>query len=455
VVVTVGGQASSGSPFTVTTSGAVAFPLKDSANGRYLVDQNNVPFLMVGDGPHSMITNVTVADATTYMADRAAHGVNTLWVELLSNDYVGGRPNGCTLDNICPFTGKLSNGTYDITTPNPAYLARVDTLVNIAASKGIVILLDSLETGGWITTFEQNGNAAANAYGQAIGTHFSGSPNIIWILGNDFQTWNTSSTDNALAQEVMTGIAAKDAKHLQTTELNFDLSGSLDDTLLVPNTKMAGAYTYYPTYFEVLQEYNSPAPTVPVFLEETYYKGVTYGNQVPTSASDLMLRKAAYWTVTSGGLAGFLGGTQYYDFHAGWQAGIDTASQTQLGYWRTFVTSLAWYKLVPDQNHVVVTAGFGTPTGNRTGNMQTDNYVTAASAADGSMIVAYCPANAVITVDMTRLNGAATARWYDPTNNTFQAIIGSPLANTGTHNFTTPGPNSTGDPDWMLVLQTN
>jgi len=38
-----------------------------------------------------------------------------------------------------------------------------------------------------------------------------------------------------------------------------------------------------------------------------------------------------------------------------------------------------------------------------------------------------------------------TARWFDPTSGTFTAISGSPFANTGSHNFTTPGNNSNGD----------
>src|SRR5947199_9894222 len=29
-----------------------AYPLKPSANGRYVVDSNNVPFLIIGDAPH-------------------------------------------------------------------------------------------------------------------------------------------------------------------------------------------------------------------------------------------------------------------------------------------------------------------------------------------------------------------------------------------------------------------
>ena len=32
------------------------YPLKVSANGRYLVDQNNVPFLLCGDVPQVIVT---------------------------------------------------------------------------------------------------------------------------------------------------------------------------------------------------------------------------------------------------------------------------------------------------------------------------------------------------------------------------------------------------------------
>jgi hypothetical protein len=56
-------------------------------------------------------------------------------------------------------------------------------------------------------------------------------------------------------------------------------------------------------------------------------------------------------------------------------------------------------------------------------------------------------------VQLTSLRGAVTARWYDPSNGTFTTIAGSPFANSGAVAFTTPGSNSVGDPDWVLVLQ--
>ena len=65
----------------------------------------------------------------------------------------------------------------------------------------------------------------------------------------------------------------------------------------------------------------------------------------------------------------------------------------------------------------------------------------------------YLPTRRSIKVDMTKLSGTVTARWYDPTNGTYDNI-GTGLPNTGTRVFTPPGNNSVGDGDWVLVLET-
>jgi hypothetical protein len=54
---------------------------------------------------------------------------------------------------------------------------------------------------------------------------------------------------------------------------------------------------------------------------------------------------------------------------------------------------------------------------------------------------------------MTQMRGLTNASWFDPTNNTLSVILGSPFGNTGTQDFTTPGNNGDGDPDWVLVLE--
>ena len=52
-------------------------------------------------------------------------------------------------------------------------------------------------------------------------------------------------------------------------------------------------------------------------------------------------------------------------------------------YLVSLFSSREWYNLVPDQNHAVVTDGYGT--------YGQTNYVTAASTPDGKLAMAYVP----------------------------------------------------------------
>src|ERR1700689_2851927 len=73
---------------------APAYPVKKSASGMYLVDQNAVPFLIVGDSPQSLVTNLSLSDAEYYLADRNALGFTTVLVDVLVYPYTGGPSNG-------------------------------------------------------------------------------------------------------------------------------------------------------------------------------------------------------------------------------------------------------------------------------------------------------------------------------------------------------------------------
>jgi hypothetical protein len=60
-----------------------AYPLRVSLDRRYLVDQENVPFLLMGDSPQALMVNISEAEADMFFADREAHGFNGAWVNLL------------------------------------------------------------------------------------------------------------------------------------------------------------------------------------------------------------------------------------------------------------------------------------------------------------------------------------------------------------------------------------
>jgi hypothetical protein len=84
--------------------------------------------------------------------------------------------------------------------------------------------------------------------------------------------------------------------------------------------------------------------------------------------------------------------------------------------------------------------------------MHTNDYATAARVSDGSLVIVYTPTVRALTIDMTKLSGSVTARWFDPTNGTYTPVVGSPFANSGSRQFTPPGNNAEGSGDWLLVL---
>jgi hypothetical protein len=318
----------------------------------------------------------------------------------------------------------------------------------MAATNGIVVMLDPIETGGWLATMLANGTANCQAYGQYLGNRYKNFPNIIWISGNDFQDWSNPN-DDAVVTAVALGIKSVDTNHLQTVELSYTLSSSLDDTNWAPIIGLNGAYTYSPTYDEVLHAYRQ-STNVPVFMEEANYEFEALQGPVTTAP---ILRQQEYWTLLSGGAGQLYGNHYIWPFSSGWQTNLDTPGAIEMRYVTALFVPRAWYNLVADTNHLVVTAGYGTYSSS--GTVAANNYLTAASTPDGTLAIAYMPTVRTITVNMATFSAAVTARWYDPSSGNYSSIAGSPFANSGTRTFTPSGNNADGDGGWVLVLETS
>lgn len=419
------------------------YPLKSSANGRYLVDQNNVPFLIAGDSPQGLMA-LSPADQQTFLAWRQSQGINAIWVSLLCTTYSSICPSINAYGGVPPF-----NTPGDLSTPNEAYFAKVDAMLNLAAQYGMVVFLGPIETGGWLDVLRSNGTTKAHNYGVYLGNRYKSFPNIVWLHGNDFQTW-TNSTDDAVVRAVANGIKSMDSNHLQTVEFDFDTSGSLDDSTWLSIIGLDTAYSYYPQYAQVLKEYNRA--TIPVWFIEGVYE---YQDYQGGYLGLYQLRNQEYWTQLSGSAGQLYGNANLYGFPSGWQNSNWQTSPgiTQFVYANNFFAVRRWYDLIPDQAHAVVTAGYGTFQ-NCCINANSD-YLTAARTSDGKLIVAYMPTVRQITVNMAQLSGMVTARWYDPTTGTYTSIAGSPFSNSGSRQFTPPGNNGGGDGDWVLVLEAN
>jgi len=428
------------SPATPTTAPEAAFPLKIGPTRRYLVDQHDRPFLIVGDSPQSLIVNLSGEQAAQFLANRGRAGFNTMWINLLCVEYTGGRADGTTYDGIGPFT---TPG--DLSTPNEAYFERADAMLRLAARHGMVVFLDPIETGGWLETLRRNGTAKAAAYGRYLGRRYKEFPNIVWFNGNDFQSWQ-DPVDDALVLAVAKGIRSVDPDHLHTVQLDYEVSSSLDDERWRGVIGLDAAYTYAPTYAEVLKEYRR-ADHLPVFMVEANYEGEHYYSGPQT------LRRQEYWSLLSGA-AGQLYGNKYtWPFLEGWQRFLDTVGSRQFTYVTNLFAPRRWFELIPDDSHQIVASGYGTFSPE--GMVDDSDYVTAAGTPDGKLVIAYLPTHRSVEVDMSKLSGAVRASWYDPTTGTDAPVAGSPLANSGTRSFEPPGENGDGDDDWVLVLEAN
>jgi len=443
----------------VAPSGASAFPFATSisSNHRYVLDQFGHPYMIVGDSAHSLSVDLSTSEMNTYFADRQAHGFNSVLVQLIAGQYAGNQnansANYATYDGITPFT---TDG--DISTPNPVYFSRMQTMAQLAENHGITLFLDPADTGQLLDSssfLADNGATKDYNYGVFLGNTFKNFPNIAWQSGNDYGAWGP--TNDAYVLGIAKGIRSVAPNQLQTVELFSDVEGSSvqtvnlssDDPAWASFINLNGAYTYYSPYSTILQGYNF-SPTIPVFGMEYNYE--FENNTGANAGSSFDLRAQEYWTMTSGA-TGQLYGSHYTWNDPSWadeQSHLDSPGAIQIGYMANLFKSVAWYNLVPDQGHTFVTAGYGTFQ-NNDGIEATDNYVTAAITADGTLGIAYLPQHTTVTVNMAKMSGPTTARWYDPTTGAYAAI--GTIANTGTYQFTSPANHSDGTDDWVLVLQ--
>src|SRR5260221_1555793 len=121
-----------------------------------------------------------------------------------------------------------------------------------------------------------------------------------------------------------------------------------------------------------------------------------------------------------------------------WRGNVGGAPSISMMHLARLMRSRAWYDLVPDWSHTVVTAGYGA--------WGDTDYATAARTKDGGTVMAYLPTSRAVTVDMTKVVGTmASAWWYAPSSGTASKIGRYPTA--GTKQLTPPAAG-----DWVLVL---
>jgi hypothetical protein len=418
--------------------------LSVSSNHRYLQDASSTPFFLVGDCPQNMPIKMAISEMDAYLLDCKNKGFNLLWICIDGQRNFEGQDAIKTKDRNNNLM--MTNG-WDISTVNDAYFVTIDTILSKMEAHGIYCMLTPLSECQW-TQANINSNSVSKwrNYGAFLGNRYKNTPNIVWQFGND-------NINMAAQHAIVQGIKEAGDTHLMTVNWRpgyHELGSSwvrkyhygeswidLDAWYENAPTTESGAACYWQKI-----EYERAHP-MPSFQTEGPYQ-----QPDPKNASDLDIRMQNYYVALGGGCGGHVYGSGWLADGWDYDTYKNNGGRVQTIHFKNLFASHNWTTLVPDYSHTFITAGYGTL------SMNTLDYVGAAISG-GTLGMAYCPKAATITADMSKFSGRVTARWYDPTNGRFQSINGSPFSNTGSRQFATPGTNSAGSGDWVLVLESD
>ncbi|MCB9135431.1 MAG: glycoside hydrolase family 140 protein [Anaerolineales bacterium] len=418
-----------------------AFPLKLASDPavRYLVDQNNQPFFIVGEAAWSLIGQVSLEDAQLYIDDLAARGFNTIITTLVEGYYADNAPaNFYGIEPYIPenvFSG-----------PNEPYFAHADDVINYAASKGILVILSPNYLGccndGWRYELENlNTITDAISYGTYIGNRYKNFPNLIYAWGNDMIPDNSNVEEKIDA--MASAVKAVDPNHLHTFHAVSEISSWEVMTMYNYNwIDFNSIYTYNPVQGEMESNYDpdgnlNTAPPMPLFLFESHYENDWAGKDA------LATRREGYVGVLTGASGYAYGNNPIWHMNGhptwnttDWHLHLDDEGRADMTHFHALFASRDWVHLVPDLDNTLVVANKGSG----------DDYSAAALTADGNTAIIFFPYSKSVTVNMALLNGAtANVWWFNPRDGSAQA--GGTVPNTGTHSFTPPT-----NADWLLVL---
>ena len=422
---------------------AASFPLKVSTNHRYLVDQDDEPFLVVGDTPWSLIAQLSEPDLTRYLEDRHHRGFNSIIVNLIEHKFCTHPPR--TRSGVAPFSP-----AGDFSSPNRNYFDFAHEVIRKANDRAIVVWLAPAYLGygggeeGFFKEIKAGGKDKLRSYGRFVGRRFRDLPNIIWLLGGDY---TPQPADQWAVTELAAGILEEDRTHLMTVHCAPENSAASvydQEPWLAINT----VYSYQSNLFQpVLAEY-ARTPARPLVLIESTYEGEHH------STPD-QIRRQAYWTLLGGGCGQFLGNNPMWHFDGPglfptsltWSQALGSQGSCDMQNLAAFFKEFRWEQLAPEDHHSIITQGYG----------QGLSLALTAHSLDRNLSVTYFPSTGLQTRDFTvdtrafSGGGRLRAHWFNPAKGSSRAWQtlpqGQPIA------LQTPGDNGAGANDWLLVLQ--
>ena len=424
---------------TLAFSQQYEFPLKVSANNRYLVDQNGKAFFYNADTGWKLFVKLNRNEVIDYLTDRKKKKFNAVQTALTGFE---GEKN---IYGVLPFDNSADFGSI-----NPAYFDHVDWVLRQADSLKLLIAVVPLWAGccgegyagrgnvGTTSFMDQNGPLKSKAFGEYVGKRFAKYNHVLWIIGGD----NDPHEDRESMNQLALGIKSQAPHQLMT----YHASSSHSSTDVWENPSwldVVMTYTYFrgfdkgwntnqPDVYEVNFKEYAKRPIRPFFLGES-----TFEHEHGPWGSALQVRKQAYWSVLSGGIGNGYG-TPNWNFPSNWRTLLELPGGNSLRYYFDLFNSRPWYQIVPDPESKIIIEGAGVYAKN--------DYAIAGADKNGKFIIAYIPSGRSFKVSTATLVGnKVKVSWYNPRDGT-TVLIGQ-YKNPGVLSLKTPDEN-----DWVLIV---
>ena len=448
--------------------GQVVFPVRISDNKRYLVDQQNKPFPILGRTAWFAIS-LTEEGYKKFLANSIAHGCNAIEVSIMTHWPMGNhapfngrgdipftkRLNGADWDGKLLYN-QISNEAPDLLMPNEKYWNYIDEFLSYCESQGVLVFMFPAYVGydgkeqGWMQELLANGTKRTETYGAWIATRFKNRKNLVWMLLGDMGKFTPEQ--KAVEAALIRGLKSV---HGQSVEYSAEASSGMnaaDQPDFGSEMTLNGSYTWelkVPVPYIARKAYAHHAVMPSFLLEEPYDEEGPDGNNYNPNAIQ-PVRRFEWWGWLST-IGGYIAGNAYiWQFvDPIWQQHLNTQAALDMSRLNVFIQSIPWWELVPSGLN-----GMKTLITDASNVDTAANYVSAAASPHGGLLVAYIPPGhrGGITVDMTVFRNKVYGRWFDPTNGQYTSVSTSALDHAGTHSFNPPGKNAAGDADWVLVL---
>jgi Protein of unknown function (DUF4038)/Putative collagen-binding domain of a collagenase len=435
------------------------FPLRVSANRRYLEDARGRPFRIQADAGWFMSTNASPEEVDTYLAVRQAQGFNAFYLMAMVH-------SGAYSD--IPHAPRNRAGAEPFVkgafaAPSEPYWRWIDSIVDKAAERGFAVMLAYTYLGyeggaqGWYQDVLKLSPQACYEWGRWLGNRYKSKSNVLWFALGDYHP-PTGSEGSVRVRRILDGIKAGGAAQLFMAEMAGPDTLPSDVPDFADAIDLNSFYGYGPgangNVYQTADRAWALTPPRPAWQQEGIYERDPY---VPAfTGASWETRRARLWSVLAGGVAGDGFGSRDVYKWVGFPANLFSPGAHDGSVAFRLFASLPWWRLRP--------AGAGPGYAGRDlvvdggGTKGKADYVTAAVAEGGTHLVAYVPPTGTaarnVTLDLSLMREPLRARWFNPVSGAWQEIAPR-LSGSGRRSFDTPGDNGSGHNDWVLVLDTD